>query len=129
MSLTNMANMGRRERDELIAILQAWNDGGLPEDFSTEAVQAAFNTHSGLVFLTNADFQAAILRDGALESFYTSPYAGREGTFAELAAEYTDMDGCDAVWFRELAESLGRTSEVPDVEQATETADEEDDAE
>jgi len=92
-----------RERRMLIDIMRAWGDHGLPDDFSDQGVKPAFNRSSGHVFLVNEDSYVCMLRNGRLESFYTSPYEGREGFFDDLAEEYTDMHADDQEWLRDIA--------------------------
>ena len=105
----NLADFGYREYEELKKILEAWFDGnGLPDDFDDSGVRPAFNRNSGYVFLTNDEYQVAIEVDGQLESFYTTPYEGYEGTFDEL------LEDADASWnyedleyLRDIAENRG----------------------
>lgn len=105
----NLADFGYREYEELKKILEAWFDGnGLPDDFDDSGVRPAFNRNSGYVFLTNDEYQVAIEVDGQLESFYTTPYDGYEGTFDELLEEadaswnYEDLE-----YLRDIAENRG----------------------
>lgn len=105
----NLADFGYREYEELKKILEAWFDGnGLPDDFDDSGVRPAFNRNSGYVFLTNDEYQVAIEVDGQLESFYTTPYEGYEGTFDELLEEadaswnYEDLE-----YLRDVAENRG----------------------
>ena len=105
-----------RERCMLIDIMRAWGDSGLPEDFSDYKVRPAFNRNSGHVFLVNEEQDVCMLRDGKLESFYTSPYEGREGFFDELLEEYADMHPEDQRWMRDIADHTGR--DIPEVDDA-----------
>jgi len=105
-----------RERLMLIDIMRAWGDSGLPEDFGDSGVRPAFNRYSGHVFLVNEDLHVCMLRDGKLESFYTSPYEGKEGFFDELLEEYADMHPEDQRWMRDIAEATGR--DIPEVDDA-----------
>jgi hypothetical protein len=109
---------GARERRMVLEILKAWEAGGLPSDFHDSGVKIAFNSNSGNVFLTNEDFQVAMVEglDGlCLESFYTSPYEGREGFFTDLMSEYPSMHSEDQEWFRELAKA--KDVELPAIEE------------
>jgi hypothetical protein len=98
-----------RERCLLIDIMRAWGETGLPKDFGDTEVRPAFNRNSGYVFLVNDEYEVCMLRDGKLESFYTSPSAGEEGFFDELAEMYPEMDAEDQDWLREVAAVNGRT--------------------
>lgn len=85
-----------RERALAIELLQAWGEQGLPSDFYEEGVKLAFNRNSGNVFLVNEDYQCAMMNDGILESFYTSPYHGHEGFINDLWNEYQNtLSGSD----------------------------------
>lgn len=105
---TNLAEFGFREIKMLRDILDAWVKDGLPRDFDQDEVQPMLNTNSGKVFLTNAEFQAAMMNGDKLESFYSSPYEGKEGFFDELLDKYKDMHREDQEWFQQIAESIGR---------------------
>ena len=109
----NFADFGARERRMLSEIMRAWDSSGLPTDFSNENVRPAMNRNSGFVFLTNEDFQVAMMNGDKLESFYTTPYNGNEGFFDELVEEYEDMHPEDQRYLREIAEMLGREDELP----------------
>jgi|ERR1700722_4841467 len=79
---TNLADFGYRERAILIELLQAWNSQGLPEDFYDEEVHPMFNRNSGYVFLTNSEFQTAMMNGDKLEMWHHCGNCGHEG-FAE----------------------------------------------
>jgi hypothetical protein len=98
-----------RERHILIDIMRAWGDHGLPDDFDDTGVRPAFNRYSGYVFLVNEERQVCMLRDGKLESFYSSPVQGKEGFFSELADEYFGMHPDDQEWLHNIADSIGQT--------------------
>lgn len=110
---TDLAQFGTRELKEVRDLLDAMLTQGLPEDFSNEGVHPMFNKNSGLVFLTNADYDVCMLNDGKLESFYTSPYAGIEGFFDELVPQFEDMEEDDKEWLIDLAKILNRSDELP----------------
>lgn len=110
---TNLADFGFREIKMARDLLDAWVNNGLPEDFDNSGVVLMMNRNSGNVFLTNEEFEVAMLNGDTLESFYNSPYEGREGFFDDLLTEYEDMHEEDKQWFRDLAERLGREEELP----------------
>ncbi len=103
-----------RERRMVMEILKAWDEGGLPDDFAESGVKFAFNRNSGNVFLVNEDLDVAMMNGDELESFYTSPYEGKEGFFSDLMDEYADMHREDQEWFRHIAKR--RDVELPEVE-------------
>ena len=84
---TDMSDFGSVGRDELIRILQAWENNGLPRGFDPEGVVPMMNKNSGYVFLTNAEFQVAMLRDGSLELFHSLPDSVIEGFIMDLIDE------------------------------------------
>lgn len=79
ITTTDMSKMGSRERGMMRELLNAWDSQGLPEDFYDDEVVVMFNTHSGNVFLTNSDYQAAMMNGDKLETWYNCPYCGHEG--------------------------------------------------
>jgi hypothetical protein len=115
---TNLADFGFREIKMARDLLDAWVSSGLPSDFGTEGVVVMMNQNSGNVFLTNEDFDVCMCTVGGnLESFYSSPYEGKEGFFDDLLAEYGDMHEEDKEWFRDVAERVGRAGELPAAEE------------
>lgn len=86
----NLADFGARKRHELIELLTAWENSGLPDDFYDDGVVPAFNRSSGYVFLTNSEYPVCMAVDGKLESWYTTPYDGYGGFLDDLVQEYLD---------------------------------------
>lgn len=114
-----------RERKLALEILMAWDRDGLPhEHYYDQGIRFAFNRNSGHVFLVNDDFQVAMLRDGKLEEFYTTPYDGHEGFFDELVPEFNDMHPDDQEWLLDLAKCLGRDDELEAVAEGCPVSDE-----
>ena len=104
----DLTKFGYRELDIAGDLLKAIKKG-LPSDFDREGIKVGFNTHSGNVFLTNADYQVAMVDDqGNLYSFYSSPYEGREGSYEDLKNEYDYMHPEDQEWFDDLSKSLDK---------------------
>ena len=112
MLTTNLADFGRRELEETRDLLDAMLKNGLPEDFYDEGVVVAFNRNSGYVFLTNDEYQVAMVGDdGKLYSWYYTPYYGHEGSYEDLLAEALDGDWDDEVsddyeYLKDLAENV-----------------------
>lgn len=98
------------ERKEVLAIMQAWDKNGLPDNFSDDNVRFAFNRNSGYVFLVNDDYECAMMNGDELEMFYTSPYDGHEGFINDLFEEYmSDTDAWnieDAEWLLDIKSNL-----------------------
>ena len=105
---TDLADFGYRELKLAIALLDAYGNQGLPEDFEEDGVRVMFNTESGYVFLTNSEYQVAMMNGVELENFYVCPECGREG-FGYLFEKNANCKGC-----REIA---GVEEEEEEVEQ------------
>jgi len=83
----DFAKFGQRERELAEELLKAWREQGLPDDFENEEVSIFLNLYSGYVFLSNADYQVAMMNGDILETFYTDFETGEEGFFDELSEE------------------------------------------
>ena len=92
ITTTDLAKFGWREKRMAAELLNAMIEQGLPEDFEDDEITIMFNTHSGNVFLTNSEYQVAMMNGEKLESFYITPYHGYEG-FAEDLKEMFEQDG------------------------------------
>lgn len=104
MTTTDLKDFGARELEIAGELLQAMQYG-LPADFEDSEVHVMFNMHSGYVFLTNSEFQVAMLDDnGKLYSFYNTPYQGHEGSFEDLMDIYDDMHPEDQEFMDSLKE-------------------------
>src|SRR5512138_1374895 len=90
---TDLSRFGWRERKMAAELLTASCDQGLPADFDDGGVTIMFNTYSGNVFLTNSEYQVAMMNGGKLESWYNCPYCGHEGFKEDMAHEPQD-DEC-----------------------------------
>ena len=107
ITTTDLSKFGCRELDMAGDLLKAISNG-LPDDFDDEEITVMFNRNSGMVFLTNAEYQVAVLGDdGELVSFYSTPYEGLEGTFDDLKDQYNDMHEEDKEYMRDIAEANG----------------------
>jgi len=84
---TDFSKFGIREREMSEELLRAWREQGLPDDFDNNEVTVMFNLMSGYVFLTNSDYQVAMMNGDNLESFYTDFETGEEGFKDELSDE------------------------------------------
>lgn len=84
---SDLSRFGSRERKMAADLLLALNDHGAPPDFDDDGITVSMNTRSGFVFLTNAEYQVAMLNGGKLESFYSCPECGHEGFADEMDHE------------------------------------------
>lgn len=68
-----------------------------PESWDDSGVKLAFNPNSGMVFLTNEEYQALINTDDGVAMWYFTPYYGVEGTLETIAEAFvndaTNADG------------------------------------
>ena len=92
MTTTDLTKFGSRERKMAEELLRAWRKQGLPEDFTNHKVEIMMNQRSGYVFLTNYDYQVAMMNNDNLESFYTCPYCGYEGFLEDMEHEPEDKE-------------------------------------
>lgn len=83
----DLSRFGHRERVMAEELLKAWREQGLPDDFEGDEVTLNLNMYSGYVFLSNAEYQVAMINGKTLESFYTDFETGEEGFFDELSDE------------------------------------------
>lgn len=108
--MNTLDKLGSRELLELMEIVHAYANAGsfaiypatgkgkryafLPESWQDEGVYADFNADSGMVFLTNSDYQALVDTDFGLMMWYITPYNGFEGTLFDLAEQaINDLTG------------------------------------
>ena len=128
MTTTNLSNFGYRELIILEELLKAMREQGLPDDFYDEEVHPMMNQSSGNVFLTNSDYQVAMLNGDKLESFYFLSYHGNEGFLDELIEEYDNgniktedfeqlADICEGNGEREKAEEIRKALEEAEAEE------------
>lgn len=92
ITTTDLAKFGWREKRMAAELLTAMCDQGLPDDFYDDEVTIMFNTHSGNVFVTNSEFQVAMMNGDDLEMWYTCPECGEEGFLEDI--EWSPQHGC-----------------------------------
>jgi hypothetical protein len=92
ITTTNLEDFGWRELKMVRDLIDAVEKNGYPKDFELDEVTIMFNRNSGYVFLTNSDYQAAMLTDeGNLELWHFLPYSGQEGFAEDLKAWYEEQ--------------------------------------
>jgi hypothetical protein len=79
VTTTDLADFGTRERWLLVELLTAWDQQRLPEDFWDDEVRPMMNRNSGCVFLTNSEYQVAMMNGSKLEIWYNCSNCGHEG--------------------------------------------------
>ena len=82
---TDLSRFGSRERHLAEELLKAWRLQGFPEGFYDDEVCVMMNIQSGYVFLTNSEFQVAMMNGDKLEVFYTDFETGEEGFLEDLS--------------------------------------------
>lgn len=92
MTTTDLAKFGNREKAMAAVLLQAMTKKGLPDDFNDDEVTVMMNDQSGNVFLTNSDYQVAMMDGLELRSFYNCPYCGHEGFVSEMGHEPKNIE-------------------------------------
>ena len=91
---TDLSKFGWKEFNKLRELLAHVMDVGLPEGMSV-GVYPMLNTSSGYVFLTDEDYNVAMVNaeSGKLEMFYSCPECGHEG-FKEDMQHGEDNEEC-----------------------------------
>lgn len=82
ITTTDLSKFGYYDWVELRNIIDAMIEKGLPEDFTEHGVIPMLNRDSRKVFLTNCEYQVAMMHGDTLESWYHCWNCGHEG-FAE----------------------------------------------
>lgn len=86
---SDLSEFGYRELDEAADLLRAYADGKGPDEFEADGVTLMFNSRSGYVFLTNSEYQVAMIdSSGELAMWHTTPYSGHEGFAEDLKDDY-----------------------------------------
>lgn len=86
----DLSSFGYRELDQAIELLTAMREQGLPEEFHENQVTLNLNTNSGYVFLSNSEFQTAMMNGDSLEIWNFCSYCGEEGFTGDDAEFYND---------------------------------------
>ena len=92
ITTTDLAKFGHREKAEAAKLLTCMSEKGLPDDFNDDEVTVMMNRNSGNVFLTNSDYQVAMMNGDTLESFYSCPECGCEGFADDLKADFKNKN-------------------------------------
>lgn len=124
MTTTNLSDFGYRELEMLEELLRAMREQGLPEDFYNNEVHPMMNQISGNVFLTNSEYQVAMMNGDKLESFYTLSYHGSEGFLDELLIDYNNGNIMEEDWeqLANICESNGEEEKAEEIRNRLEAA-------
>lgn len=88
MTTTKLEDFGYRELILLEELIKAMREQGLPDNFNDDEVHPMMNQYSGNVFLTNSDYQVAMMDGDKLKQFYWLSYHGNEGFADELYIDF-----------------------------------------
>ena len=120
-TLANLEDFGAWEIKQAAGLMQEYANGNVPDWFCNNGVTVEFNPNSGMVFLTNNDYQVLILdNNDCLVGFHFLGYYGYEGTAEDLWQMFLDGDIESEDW-EELADVLemeGMNSEAKEVRRA-----------
>ena len=116
MTTTDLSDFGHRELEMLEELLCAMRTQGLPNDFEDSNVTPVMNQYSGNVFLSNSEYQVAMMNGDKLESFYTLSYSGEEGFADELYDLFQD-GAIDFHDFEQLAAILEEHDMINEAEE------------
>ena len=103
MNTTDLSKFGYREYDMAADLLKALSEGNILDDFNGDEIQLMFNPSSGFVFLTNSEYQVAMMNDDKLESFYSCPICGHEGFLEDM--EHNEDDGECQEYLKQIKEA------------------------
>ena len=86
----DLSSFGIKELREAGELLIAYADSH--PDFLGDGVQVWFNSNSGYVFLSDEDFNVAMLDNGKLEQWFSCPNCGYEGFKEDMKHGDGDKD-------------------------------------
>ena len=117
MTTTNLSDFGYRELAMLEELLKAMREQGLPDDFYDEEVHPMMNQNSGNVFLTNSEYQVAMMNGDKLESWYFLSYHGNEGFLDELLIDYENGNILEEDWeqLADICEENGEEEKAKEI--------------
>ena len=117
MTTTNLSDFGYRELEMLEELLKAMREQGLPDDFYDEEVHPMMNQNSGNVFLTNSEYQVAMMNGDKLESWYFLSYHGNEGFLDELIIDYDNGNIQEEDWeqLADICEANGEEEKAEEI--------------
>ena len=87
----DLSKFGYRELSEASILLKLYSEN--PVDFLSDEITLNFNPNSGVVFLSDEDYNVAIEEDGKLVQFFSCRQGGNEGTQAESDYDFEKYNG------------------------------------
>jgi hypothetical protein len=93
----SFSNLDLDEVTELLTALKEENTTKIFKDYwYDEDVKPVMNNNSGYTFLTNSEYQAAMINDGKLDIFQNCSECGTEG-FADEFDKTDECPGCKEI--------------------------------
>ena len=120
-TLANLEDFGAWEIEQAADLMREYADGKGPAWFTNDGVTVEFNPYSGMVFLTNSEYEVLILdENNDLVGFHFLGYHGYEGTSEELWQMFLDGDIESEDWehLADVLEMEGMNSEAKEVRRA-----------
>ncbi len=105
VTTTDLAQFGNREKAMAVKLLTIMSEKGLPNNFNDDEVTVMMNRNSGNVFLTNSDYQVAMMNGDDLELFFSCPECGCEGFADDLRIDFKNKNAnqCCMDYLQEVA--------------------------
>jgi hypothetical protein len=102
----DMADFGSREMSMATDLMVAYRDQR--PDWLGDGVKVAMNKNSGCVFLSDEDYNTAMMNGDKLEMWLFTPYDGHQGFLSDLLDEYKpdDLNADDARYLCEMIDLL-----------------------
>jgi len=97
--LSLFGNIEREEAALLLTTLNSSND--LTKYFGSSGVAVEFNPMSGMVFLVDEDYNAAVMNGHSLEDFHICPNCGAESVSSDFKEDNTGK--CCKEYAKELS--------------------------
>jgi len=87
---TDFSRFGYVELDQAGTLLKEYSNN--PHILDGDNIQIFFNLNSGCVFISDEDFNVAMMNGDKLELFYFCPYCGHEGFLEDMKHKPEDQD-------------------------------------
>ena len=89
--IADFSHFGFRELQDAAALLVAYADHKGDTDFLGDDLTVNFNTYSGIVFLSDAEYNVGVLKNGVIVQFFSCMQCGYEGTQEDTLIDDKDF--------------------------------------
>jgi len=89
----DLSHFGGRELREAIELLNAYMEQNT--DYLGSGLTVNFNTNSGYVFLSDEDYNTAMMNGDKLEQWFSCPYCGHEGFLEDMKHDAENQECTD----------------------------------